>query len=61
MKEAAAKIEAERKKAGEKAAIKNNVVESGKANDRIVVSFLPEDWQMVKEYCEVNGIFYSEK
>lgn len=61
MKEAAAKIEAERKKAGEKAAIKNNVVESGKANNRIVVSFLPEDWQMVKEYCEVNGIFYSEK
>lgn len=34
---------------------------SEKANNRIVVSFLPEDWEMVKDYCEVNGIFYSEK
>ena len=34
---------------------------SEKANNRIVVSFLPEDWEMVKEYCEVNDIFYSEK
>ena len=29
---------------------------SEKANNRIVVSFLPEDWEMVKDYCEVNGI-----
>ena len=34
---------------------------SEKANNRIVVSFLPEDWEMVKDYCEVNGIFNSEK
>ena len=34
---------------------------SEKANNRIVVSFLPEDWEMVKDYCEMNGIFYSEK
>ena len=34
---------------------------SEKANNRIVVSFLLEDWEMVKDYCEVNGIFYSEK
>lgn len=34
---------------------------SEKANNRIVVSFLPEDWEMVKDYCELNGIFYSEK
>ena len=34
---------------------------SEKANNRIVVSLLPEDWEMVKDYCEVNGIFYSEK
>ena len=34
---------------------------SEKANNRIVVSFLPEAWEMVKDYCEVNGIFYSEK
>lgn len=70
MKELAAKTEAEHKKA---AAIKNKLTAestsnavtnadlSEKSNNRIVVSFLPEDWEMVKEYCEVNGIFYSEK
>ena len=34
---------------------------SEKANNRIVVSFLPENWEMVKDYSEVNSIFYSEK
>lgn len=70
MKELAAKTEAEHKKA---AAIKNKLTAestsnavtnadlSEKSNNRIVVSFFPEDWEMVKEYCEVNGIFYSEK
>ena len=98
MKELAAKIEAENKKAAvkpiarseaeckiveDKTVIQNKVTaestssavtnvmagntnpdlseNSEKANNRIVVSFLPEDWEMVKDYCEVNGIFYSEK
>ena len=98
MKEMAAKIEAENKKAAvkpiarseaeckiveDKTVIQNKVTaestssavtnvmagntnpdlseNSEKANNRIVVSFLPEDWEMVKDYCEVNGIFYSEK
>lgn len=69
---AIARSEAECKIVEDEVAIKNNSAESTsnavtsadlseKANNRIVVSFLPEDWEMVKDYCELNGIFYSEK
>ena len=67
-----ARSEAECKNVEDEAVIKNDVtaestsnavsnVTVGDTNDRIVISFLPEDWEMVKEYCEVNDIFYSEK
>ena len=73
MKEVAAKVEAEHKKTAAKSIARSEAecknvedeavsnVTVGDTNDRIVISFLPEDWEMVKEYCEVNDIFYSEK
>lgn len=57
-----ARSEAECKNVEDEAVIKNDVTAESTSNvDRIVISFLPEEWKMVKEYCEVNGIFYSEK
>ena len=71
-KKTAAKSIARSENVEDEAVIKNDVtaestsnavsnVTVGDTNDRIVISFLPEDWEMVKEYCEVNDIFYSEK
>ena len=57
-----ARSEAECKNVEDEAVIKNDVTAESTSNvDRIVISFLLEEWKMVKEYCEVNGIFYSEK